>query len=64
MVLVPPSVVNLLYTNPKGDYVAFSRNVLIYGKASSCRCSLPTASHDNAVRGLARYGLSLYFSSG
>jgi len=33
-----------------------------YGKASIRRCSTPTASIDNAVRGPAHSGLSLQFN--
>jgi len=47
------------YINPATKYVVFSRAVRVRGKASKRRCSTPTASFDNAVRGRAQHGLSL-----
>ena len=40
-------------------YIVFSRRVLVRGKAAKRRCSTPTASFANAVRGPARGDLSL-----
>jgi len=50
--------------NPASIYIVFSPLALVRGKASVRRCSHSAASADNAVRGRARAGLALVFSTG